>query len=410
MRTVVFAAPYAMESTLRFLRATAALPDIRFGLITQESPESLQAKVGLDALDGYARIDDALDSDQMERAVRDLAGQLGGRVDVLMGILEPLQEPMAEVRHRLGIEGIDPETARRFRDKAHMKSVLRGAGLPCAAHRLADSVESALDFGQSYLPVIVKPQAGAGAINTLRVDSLDHLRSLVTTVRPSAEAPILLEEFVQGDEFSFDSISVGGQHVFHSICEYAPTPLTVMETPWIQWTVLLPRSLDDERFMRIKSAGPDALTALGMSTGMTHMEWFRRTDGSIAISEVAARPPGAQFTTLMSHAHERDFYSDWAEVSVFGQFEPPERKYATGGAYLRGQGQGNVVAVEGLDELQDELGDLVVEARIPGMGQPKSSSYEGEGYVVLKHPDTEVVADGLRRVVSTLRVRLGQGS
>lgn len=395
---------------MRFLRATAALPDTRFGLVTQESAEALQAKFGLDALDGYARVDDALDPDQMERAVRELAGQLGGRVDVLMGILEPLQEPMAEVRDRLSIDGLDPETARRFRDKAHMKNVLREAGLPCAAHRLADSAESAIDFGKAHLPVIAKPQAGAGAINTLRVDSLDHLKSLVETIRPSAEAPILLEEFVQGDEFSFDSISIDGKHLFHSMSEYAPTPLTVMETPWIQWTVLLPRSLDDDRFTHIKSAGPEALSALGMVTGMTHMEWFRRSDGTIAISEVAARPPGAQFTTLMSYAYERDFYSAWAEVSVFGEFEPPERKFSTGGAYLRGQGEGHVVAIEGLEKLEAELGDLVVEARLPGMGQAKSSSYEGEGYVVVRHPDTDVVADALRQVVSTVRVHLGKGS
>jgi hypothetical protein len=192
-----------------------------------------------------------------------------------------------------------------------------------------------------------------------------------------------------------------------SISVYAPTPLQVMETPWMQWTVMLPRSIEGPEFEAIRRAGPAALSTLGMVNGMTHMEWFRRDDGSIAISEVAARPPGAQFTSLISWAHDRDFYSAWADVSVFERFDPPERRYATGAAYLRGQGAGVVSGLSGVEELQRELGELVVEARLPQPGQAKSSSYEGEGYVILRHPETAVVEAGLKRVVERLRVELG---
>lgn len=175
----------------------------------------------------------------------------------------------------------------------------------------------------------------------------------------------------------------------------------------MQWTVMLPRSMEAPEFEAIRAAGPAALSALGMVTGMTHMEWFQRPDGTIAISEVAARPPGAQFTSLISYAHDRDFYRVWAEVSVFEQFDPPERKYATGAAYLRGQGAGNVARVHGLELARRELGELVVESKVPQPGQPKADTYEGEGYVILRHPETEVVAEGLKRLVSTLRVELG---
>ena len=62
---------------------------------------------------------------------------------------------------------------------------------------------------------------------------------------------------------------------------------------------------------------------------------------SIAISEVAARPPGAQFTSLLSYAHDVDMYAAWARLEIFGTFAPPERRYAVGAAYLRGQGDGS---------------------------------------------------------------------
>ena len=34
--------------------------------------------------------------------------------------------------------------------------------------------------------------------------------------------------------------------MFHSISSYHPTPLTVMDNPWIQWCVVLPRDIGDE--------------------------------------------------------------------------------------------------------------------------------------------------------------------
>ena len=356
---------------------------------------------------GFVQIDDAFDPDRLEAGVRRVAAEIGtGRIDALAAILEPLQVPLAVVRERLGIRGMDAAEADRFRNKSRMKDSLRAAGLPCARHCLASSADEALAFADQVLPLVAKPPAGAGAVDTFRIDERSQLEQWLTHTTPSPDRPLLLEEFIQGEEFSFDSVTIDGQHVFHSISSYSPTPLEVMSTPWIQWTVLFPRHIDGPEFAPIAEAGPKALSALGMVTGISHMEWFRRADGSIAISEVGARPPGAQMTTLLSYAHGHDFYRAWAQLNAFGTFEPPPRSYAAGAAYLRGMGAGQVSHIEGVEAVHREVGDLVVEARLPSKGQAKSSSYEGEGYVILRHPETETVADGLRRVVSGIRVHL----
>ncbi|MEM9380761.1 MAG: hypothetical protein AAGB93_12485 [Planctomycetota bacterium] len=407
--STVFVAPFGLASTLRFVEAAAALEGSRLSVIGQEPAGAFTSKLSDEArsrVAEYEQVADCHDVDGLTQAVRRIARRTGGRIDALIGILEPLQEPLALVRERLGIRGMDAEEARRFRDKAHMKDALRAADLPCARHHLAEDAGSAMAFARETLPLVAKPPAGAGAKDTFRVDELADLESWLRRVPPSPDRPLLLEEFVQGREFSFDSVSVGGKHVFHSISEYSPTPLQVMESPWIQWTVLLPREIDGPDYADILSAGPRVLDVLGMHSGVTHMEWFRRHDGSIAISEVAARPPGAQFSSLISWAHGIDFYRAWAEVAVFDRFEVPERRFAAGAAYLRGQGEGRVARVHGIERAREELGDLVVEAKLPRPGQPKASSYEGEGYVVLRHPDTAVVRDGLQRLVRILQVEL----
>jgi hypothetical protein len=170
--------------------------------------------------------------------------------------------------------------------------------------------------------------------------------------------------------------------------------------------VLLPRELDDPRYDGIWEVGPAALRALGVRDALTHMEWFRRPDGSVAVSEVAARPPGAQISSMLGYVHGVDFYRTWAELVILGTFTPPERQFAAGTVYLRGQGRGRVRAVHGIDELQREIGHLVVEARLPEVGQPASSSYEGEGYIIVRDLDTEVVRDALHRIISRVRVEL----
>ena len=194
--------------------------------------------------------------------------------------------------------------------------------------------------------------------------------------------------------------------MWHSLTHYYPTPLHVLENPWIQWCLVLPREIDSPQYDDIRTAGRRALDVLGMTTGLTHMEWFRRPDGSIAISEVAARPPGAQITTLVSRAHDIDFVQAWARVMIFGEFDPPERRYAAGAAFLRGQGDGRVSAIQGWETVQNELRELITDVKLPEVGTAQSSSYEGEGFVIVRHPETSVVEEAVKRIVSLMKIEL----
>jgi biotin carboxylase len=407
MQNVIFVAPFALDATMRFVRPAADLPDVRLAVIGQEPIESLPVELR-EKLSGHYRVDDAMNADQLVTAVRHIAKEWGGKVDRLIAILEQLQVPVAEVRAKLGLPGLSVEAAHNFRDKARMKNVLRAHDIPCAKHRLCRDAREAIAFADATgYPLVIKPPAGAGARNTHRVDDRAQLESYLESAPIRAEDPVLLEEFILGEEHSFDTVTIGGRHVFHSIGKYSPTPLDVLQNPWIQWVVYLPRRIDGPEFAAIHKAGPRALDALGMVTGLTHMEWFRRNDGSIAISEVAARPPGAQFTTLMSYAHDKDMYKAWVELMVFERFDVPERKFSAGAAYLRGQGQGRVKSVRGLEQAQKELGDLVVEAKLPQIGMPPKEGYEGEGFVIVRHPDTAVVERALKRMIELVRVEMG---
>lgn len=400
MRTVLFVAPFLMDATLKFVQAVAGLPNVRLVVLTQDGPEKLPPG----AL--HWRVEDATSTAHIVDAARQVMARTGG-AHCITGILENIQVQLAEARVALGLPGMDPETANKFRDKGVMKSALRAGGIPCARYARLRSNDDAWAFVREVgLPLVLKPPAGAGCKATYQVDSVESLARVLAEVQPSPEREILAEEFVRGEEHSYDTITIDGRVVFENVGRYSPGPLEVTQNDWIQWCVLLPRDISGPAYAPIRKVGPAANEALGLRTGFTHMEWFRRKDGSPVVSEIGARPPGAQFTSLMSWAHDRSLYHAWAQMTVENRVDGPfERKFAAGCAYLRGPGEGRVARVENLDVAQDRVGHLVVEAQLPVVGRPKATSYEGDGFVIVRHPDTAVVERALKLLVETVRVR-----
>ncbi|PYQ26413.1 MAG: hypothetical protein DMF56_24340 [Acidobacteria bacterium] len=395
---VIFAAPILSENAARVITSAVRLDGVRLGVITQDPAEKLR-----DAVAQHWRVEDILNVDQLAWAVENVAARLGG-VDVLFAAYEQLQVPIAMMRERFGIGGMGVEAAKNFRDKARMKDLFAEAGLPCARHARVAGDEDARTFAeQNGFPLVYKPTEGAGARSTFRVDNAEQLRDALRVAPP----PAMLEEHILGEEHSFEGVCVDGKLVWHSLTQYSPTPLEVVRNQWIQWCIVLPREIDDPRYDDIRAAAARALEVLGMRTGLCHLEWFRRRDGSIAISEVAARPPGAQIMDLTSFAHDFDFDAAWVRLMILGTFDPPERKWSMGIAFLRGQGEGRVKAIHCVEDAAREVGSLVVASKLPSIGQTPMGGYEGEGYIIVRDRETAVVERALQTIINTIRVELG---
>lgn len=404
MRNVVFVAPFPMDATLRFARGFARLENVRVFGVFQKPPWAEKGRT----FDDLVAVEDALNPEDIVSAVRRLEGAYGP-THRLTGVLEPLQTPLGIARERLGIEGPTAAVAERFRDKAVMKDCLRSAGIPCAKHRLATRADAASAFAEEVgFPIVMKPPAGAGCRGTYRIESHEDLRSALAAVRPSAASPVLCEEFLRGTEQSFEAVVAGGKVLAHSISHYQPTPLEVVNTPWIQWVCMLPRDIAGAEYDEVRRIGAKVVATLGLDDGFTHMEWFRRTDGSIAVGEIAARPPGGQLTSMTGLVHDIDIYRCWARAVVDGRLDAPwQRNYAAATVFLRGMGRGRVTRIDGLDEAQKRVGALVEEVKLPRVGAPKADSYEGDGYVILRHSEQATLEAAVEVVLDTVRVRYG---
>jgi biotin carboxylase len=400
-RNVVFVAPFPIETTMRFARAAAKVADVRLLGVVHTPPEGNDARVYHDVV----RVTEPLSAADVSDGVGVLR-QRHGEIHRIIGILEPLMVPLALARARFGVPGTNADTADLFRDKSRMKAALRAAGLGVARSKLVTSEADARAFAEEVgFPMVLKPPAGMGAKATFRVSDLAAFLRAVSGMQVSRENPVLAEEMLRGEELSFETLTVGGTPRAHSISQYFPSCLEVLENPWIQWVCFFPRDISGREYDGAREMGFGAIRALGLDNGVTHMEWFRREDGRLAIGEIAQRPPGANITRMIGLAHGIDAYRAWARAVIDGEMDAPwVRQHAVGCAFLRGMGHGRVVSVTGVREANEAVGSLVVESKLPQIGAPKSDSYEGDGYVIVRGDRDDVVKNALKTIVETVKV------
>jgi formate-dependent phosphoribosylglycinamide formyltransferase (GAR transformylase) len=403
MRNVVFVTPFPAKA-MDYVCALAGLDQVRLLGIIREVPPGRDAEK-------FADMIVVGDTDDLEQLIA-AAGELErrhGRIHRVLAIRESLQVQVGELRRALGVPGTGPETAELFRNKARMKDELRRHGLPCARHRLIGSWDDTEALvAEVGLPVVVKPLDGFNCEGVRRAYTIDELRDAVAALQVSPENPALAEEMLIGREFTFETITVRGQVRLHSMSWYQPTPLEVMENPEVRAVIVLPRDISGPEWADAIDLGNRAITALGLDAGFTHMEWFRRDDGSLAIGEIAARPPSSYIDTMTGLANDTDVFRAWARAVVDDAFDGPfDRRYAVGCAFLRGAGSGHVRRVTGVERVHELFGRLVVEARLPEPGAKHSDAYEGDGYVIVRHPETEVVTAALTAITETIGIEYG---
>jgi formate-dependent phosphoribosylglycinamide formyltransferase (GAR transformylase) len=400
-RNVVFVAPFPTDPTLRFLRAVSKLDDVRVLGVVHTPPSGDDASLFHDVV----RVTQPLEAQDTIDGVEVLRRRHGEPYRII-GILEAMMVQLAQAREHFGVKGTPVKTATLFREKAMMKDALRAAGLPVARHELIESEADARSFAEEVgFPMVLKPPAGMGARATFRVSSTDELLEAIAGMRIGPGSPMLAEEMLSGKEHTLETITVGGVPRTFSFARYYPGCLEVLENPWIQWACILPREIDTPLYAKAKELGIAAIRALGLEDGMTHMEWYEKPDGSIAIGEIAQRPPGPQLCQMTGLVHDIDIYRAWARAVVDGELDAPwERKYAAGTAFIRGMGRGRVAAITGLRETHEAIGPWLVEAKLPDIGAPKGASYEGDGYVVVRHESTEKVKELIKTIIETIKI------
>lgn len=398
-RRIVFVAGRAAGESLRCAEAVGRLDGVRLLGVSERagSPAGV--------FEDLVTVENAHDAAQLTAAAR-LLCERHGPLHQLVTAQETLLLPVALANEALGLRGMSAAVVARVLDKSSLKRTLESAGIGTARDCLITADEDARRFAADVgFPFVLKPLDGSGGLATWRVGGADQLDLALRLMRPSSESPLLAEEYLRGEELCLDTVTIANEPRFHSVCCYRPSILEALEDARIQWSCVMPREMNQERYHYFIGRGLDAVRALGVGSAMTHMEGFLLEGGGVRFTDATLRPAGARIGPMLGFAHDTDPRLAWARAAVDECFDGPwERKYAVGTIFLRGVGGGTVESVSGLEEVKRRVGAMVVEARLPRIGADASATYTGDGYLTLRHAETRAVEDALQLIAETARV------
>jgi hypothetical protein len=401
-RRIVQVSLHPTGESLRSARAIKRLDGVRLLGICEGPPGA----DGTGIFNDLVCVEDAHDAGQLIAAAR-MLGDKHGSLEQIVTARETLLEPVAQANDALGLQGMSVATVRRALDKSCLKRILEQAGIKTARDRLITGNTDARRFVDEVgYPIVLKPLGGSGGLATWRIRSAEQLELALTLMQPSPKSAVLAEDYLHGEELCLDTITIANEPRFHSICCYRPSILEALENPRVQWSCIMPRDISGEPFRNFIEQGLTAVRALAVGNAMTHMEGFLLEDGGLSFTDATLRPAGARIAPMLAFAYDIDPYFAWARVAVDGCFDGPwERHYAVGTVFLRGTGSGLVEHVEGIEAVRQHVGELFVESRLPRVGATKSATYTGDGYITVRHPETNVVEDALQLIARTVHIR-----
>ncbi len=193
------------------------------------------------------------------------------------------------VANRLGLAANPPESIGPCTNKFQMREALHKAGVRVPRHVcFAQGAAAVLPEDMTY-PVIVKPTDRSGSRGIMKVQRPQELAAAVDAAAAySFEKKAIAEEFIEGPEYSCESVSCKGRHTVVAVTK----KFTTNAPHFIETGHLEPSDLNEAQLRNVMRTVCAALDALGITTGISHSEFRMSPADEPRIIEVGARMGG----------------------------------------------------------------------------------------------------------------------
>ncbi|HTV69977.1 MAG TPA: ATP-grasp domain-containing protein, partial [Rhizobiaceae bacterium] len=270
------------------------------------------------ALREYYRVDDMENQDMVLRALGHFTHQWG-KIDRFESLNEHWLELEAQMRTDFNIFGTKLDFVRNLKSKSRMRAFFRKSGVATVPeHKVSERSEVLNFLSRVGYPVVVKPDSGAGAAMTYRLNNEADLDNFFAT-KP-ADVSFVMQDFVDGLVVTYDGVvDREGKVVFASSTRYDQSVMEIVNRDghmsYFTAPVIEPA---------VEEAGRRILEAFETRERFFHIELFETiADKKIIALEVNMRPPGAWITDAMNFAYDTDVYKLWADMVVKGAADGP---------------------------------------------------------------------------------------
>lgn len=376
-----------------------------------DQPRGALAPEVAEALSAYLQVAQLWEEESTIAEVTQWLAQHRVQVDRVECLWEPGVVLAARLREALDVPGLTVEKAIAFRDKEVMKATLDAAGVRTPHHYRASTEADVREAVERIgYPTIVKPIAGAGSADTHVLRDGDDLERAIAMVAHVPEVSV--EEFIEGEEHTYDTVSANGRVLFENVAWYRPNPLQIRQNPWLSPVAICLRDLTVPVIAGGVDLGHKVLDALGFESGFTHMEWFRTHAGEFVFGEIGARSPGGRLTHGMNYSCDVDVFTGWAEAICTGHLsQDTSKKYNACVVFKRARGEGRRIArIEGFEPILAEWGEFIPCIDMVPVGSARrdpTREVTGDGWMVCRHHDLETAVSIANRLATEVVVHAG---
>jgi biotin carboxylase len=324
------------------------------------------------------------------------------RFDAVVSFAEHGMHAASVCALELGLPGANLSAVVQTRDKVKMRELLARHGVATVDFQPCQTIEEAAAFLRRVgKPIILKPYAGGGSAGVARVESLDDLERGWAWARASTQDCVLAEEFIEGPEFSVESVSANGRHEVAMITE----KLTTGAPHFIELGHQVPPRLDAAAQAQIRDMVVRFLELVDQKISPAHTE-IRLTPQGPKIIESQTRIGGDQIWEMCEMVSGIDQMSE-AIAALTGR-PAPDRTPRAKAAAIRFFAHENVrvVSVDGVDEAKAAPGVVRVNCTLkPGVELgPLKWSESRQGYVLCTGDDVNAAMANAEQARAMVRV------
>lgn len=228
------------------------------------------------------------------------------REEKIDGVIHPCSEVsmnvMGRLNDELGLSGITKEQAIRATNKHLMREAFEMGGAPSPKSILTENSEDAWKHLQNDFSTdgILKPSRNSGSRGIAKVvrdmNKADFINAYNIALNESRDKSVLLEQFIEGPEFSIEIIVWNGKVNVLTVTDKKTTGAP----HFVELGHNQPSCYSAEEVEILKAAAVSGVKALGVNNCACHAE-AKLMDGKAYLMEIGARLGGDFISTELTH-------------------------------------------------------------------------------------------------------------
>ncbi len=318
---------------------------------------------------------------------------------------------VAEVVKEFGLSGNSVDTALKTRDKFLMRNALAEGNVPIPKYKSVSSYEELINSVEEIgFPNVIKPINMAASRNVYKNNNIEELKEhYESAIKDSPlygvkkEESLLLEEYMDGQEFSVESVTFKGKTTIVCITK----KIVKGKNTFVEVGHVVPAPIEKELEDEIKEVVRKTIKALNVENSVTHTE-VKATSSGVKVVEIATRLGGDRIPELVEIALGIDLWS--ANLSIALGEEPDLKQSKNNGAaiYFITSNPGKITSIErtNIKDKPSYVKDIVIECKVNDVVTDLNNNSSRLGEIIVSGENAVEAEQNAKKELEKIKINL----